>query len=247
VLCERLRPCRRFLARMISSTPALSKLTHYSADEDLRLKKNYHATTHFDQVPGLSGTCSMEYPSAVQPPSGEIPHFAMMAGTFTACLLSRRRHQEKWWLGGILMCVGYFVSAKFHRQGNGAQGHNGGVFLSTLGTVGMCARSMGNAGSPWFNVGSVMVFAVMGWYDWGMAHQWTAYLGQFKKEIGTSKIYETSLWIEQVPQNVATEFVHFRPLHGTPDAYDWPQDVVDLVSGPRGSAKGPQRKSVSTV
>lgn len=220
---------------MLSATPALSKLTHYDSDGDLRLKRNYHVTTHFDHVPGVSGMCSMEYPAAVQPPSGAIPHFGMMCTTFIACLLSRRRHQEKWWLGGVVLTVGYFTSGKFHKQGNGAQGHNAGVFLATFGVVGTTARCMGSSGATPFNVASIALFFLMGWYDWGMAHQWTAYIAQFKREISgaSGKALETSLWIEFVPQHEATEFVHFKKPNATADAFDWPKELADLA--PRGA------------
>ena len=112
------------------------------------------------------------------------------------------------------MCTGFFVAAKFDDCGTGVQAHNAGVFMSSVGTIGFIARTIAGSGSPRFNMAAMLTMWMQGYYDWGMAHMWTAYLAYYKQEMsGRSQAFTTSLWVEYVPQHVDPVFLHYRPLH----------------------------------
>jgi hypothetical protein len=195
-----------------SAASALRKISHYHADEDLRLKRGYYETTHFDHL-GVGSSCTLEYPAAVCPPSAKNFHYSMCAGALLSCLVSRQRHQEKWWIGGLFLSIGYFVSAKFDESGSGIQAHNAGVIMSGVGTLGLLCRTIANSGRRSFNVKCMGLLIATGWYEWGMSHIWTAYIAHFKQEAtGRSSAFTTSLWIEYVPQHIDPTFVHYHKL-----------------------------------
>jgi hypothetical protein len=201
-----------------TAASALRKISSYQADDDLRLKRSYFFTTHLDHL-GVGSSCSMEYPAAVCPPSARKFHYGMSGATLFSCLLSRQRHQEKWWLGGLFLSLGYFIAAKFDEAGAGIQGHNAGVLISVFGTLGLTCRVIAGSGNRGFNLKALALLWAVGWYEWGMVHQWTAYITHYKQEMsGRAKSFETSLWVEYVPQHIDPVFLHYHGLKTIKDA-----------------------------
>eukprot|EP00672_Neobodo_designis_P026010 CAMPEP_0174851166 /NCGR_PEP_ID=MMETSP1114-20130205/22042_1 /TAXON_ID=312471 /ORGANISM="Neobodo designis, Strain CCAP 1951/1" /LENGTH=211 /DNA_ID=CAMNT_0016085683 /DNA_START=35 /DNA_END=666 /DNA_ORIENTATION=+ len=196
-----------------TAATALRKLSHYEYDDDLRLKRPGFTTTHLDHV-GVGSSCSMEYPAGVCPPSARAYHYSMSALAIGSCMLSRQRHQEKWWLGGMFMAIGYFICGKFDEAGSGIQGHNAAFLLSTFGSIAMFCRHLAGSGNPMFNKLCISWLLLSGWYEFGMSHVWTAYLAYFKQEAsGMTRLYTTSLWEDFVPANIEPTFLTYRPLH----------------------------------
>ena len=196
-----------------TAATALRKLSHYEFDDDLRLKRPGFASTHLDHL-GCGSSVSMEYPAGVCPPSARSYHYGMSISVLAACMLSRQRHQEKWWLGGMFMAIGYFISAKFDECGSGIQGHNSAFLMSVFGTIALTCRTIAGSGRRGFNLGCIGWLLLSGWYEFGMSHVWTAYLSHFKQEaIGNTRIFTTSLWEDYIPANIEPTFLTYRPLH----------------------------------
>lgn len=223
-----------------TSATALRKVTNYTFDDDLRLKRGYYDSTHLDHVVGAP--CSLEYPASVCPPVARKYHYALSAAVMASVLLSRQRHQEKWWIGGVVVTTGFFVCAKFDESGSGIQAHNAGTLVNAFSAIALTCRTIAGSGNRSFNLKCIALCLVGGWYEFGMSHIWTAYITHFKQEAtGRASAFRTSLWTDYVPQHIDPVFVHYHPLHtaeglvGTkiePER-DWRQQLIaaDVPNG----------------
>lgn len=212
-----------------TNSPALGRLLHYDADEDLKLKKSYHCTTAMDHV-GVFGNTAHEHPASLCPPSGALHHgFCAFLG-LSSCVLSRRRHTERWWFAGLFMTIGYFVAMKLHLGGCGTQGYNAGVWLASCGSIGFWTRIMAGSGSRFFNSLILSLLALQGWHDWGKAHMWTAYIAAYRQDqTPGGRVTTQSLWNEYLPRHTDPSFMQFQGLSGYEGAIDKPTDVDALV------------------
>lgn len=199
---------------MIGS-PALLKLLHYEAEEgDLEQKRSYHYSSHYDHIGGGLQSCTMEHTSAVPPPNATWVA-ALGCGFCTmACLLSRRRHQEHWWVGGLGLGVGYYAALKSHKVGNGPQGHSGSLWCAVFGFLGMTMRLACHSGTFAFNLGCLGLSAYSIWFELGRFHWWSEWVTQHQRRIRPNRnAIDESVWAEYVPSHAETEFHRFKPLH----------------------------------
>jgi hypothetical protein len=193
----------------------LSKLVHYQSQGDLHLKRPYHYSTHFDHT-GANGTILCEHPASRRPPysTGYYMSLAGMVGTGLACVLSRRTHEEKWWLMNLVIVIGYFGSFKFHKSENGLIGHTSGIWCAGLGVLMSIGKLWAGAGSAKWNCRLAFLYAFQGWIDWGRLHQWVEHSNEIKRNVVTLRnTVVTSMWAEYIPSHEEPELVLMRRLH----------------------------------
>jgi hypothetical protein len=178
---------------------ALTTLMHYVSPGDIKQKRGYFNCTAVDHV-GLGSSTSMEFPAAVPPPPGTWMHGVASASCYAACLLSRNRHSEKWWVGGVILGMLYFSTFKFHYHGNSAQAHAAGFWIGSVGLLGTGARIVCGSGSLFINTYSTLGFMALLYTDWGRCHMWTNYIAQFKREhYHAGRVISGSLLHEYLP------------------------------------------------
>lgn len=201
---------------MVLGSAAIRKVLFFETEGDLQLKRSHHVSTHWDQL-HLSG-CTMEFPAGVRPPCSSGSSALFSAGCFVACAISRNRHQERWWLGGLILATGYFTAYRYHSCGNGVQGHISSFWTSAMGVFGCSLRVLSNSGNRNFHSLCIAAFIVNMWFDIGRFHMWHAWIGCFRRTLAPNQKKHDSIWKEFAPRDVVTEFLDFRPLHATPVA-----------------------------
>lgn len=197
----------------------LLKVLHYQSDGDLHLKRPYHYSTHFDHT-GANGSVICEYAAARRPPisTGYWLSLAGMVGTGLICFLSRRQHEEKWWLANLFLVVGYCGSFKFHKAENGMTGHISGVWCAGIGAFFAIMRMYGRAGNQKWNLRLLFIYMLQGWIDWGRMHQWIEHTNEIKKNVVPLKrTVVTSMWGEFIPSHMEAELILLRPLKEVDD------------------------------
>lgn len=194
---------------------ALRKLLSYDAEGDLHLKRPYHYSTHYEHIGGGLTSCSLEYPSVMEPPNGLWVSVAAMGFCLASCILSRKRHQEAWWMGGLGLSIGYYGAMKSHKVGNGPQGHLGSLWTSLFALLGMAMRAgiavQSKARITPFTKICIGIAMADIWFELGRFHMWSDWVFQFKRRRDGRGVME-DVWAEYVPAHADTTFHHFTPL-----------------------------------
>lgn len=197
----------------------LLKLLHYESDGDLHLKRPYHYATHFDHT-GANGGVVCEFPASRRPPvsTGYWTSIAGMLVTGSLCAFSRKQHEEKWWLGNLLLTIGYTGCFKFHKAENGVIGHTSGIWCAWCGVCLCLLRLYGGAGNAKWNKRLMVFYSLQGWVDWGRMHQWIEHTTEIKKNVTPLKrTVVTSMWSEYIPAHAEPALILHGKLHEVVD------------------------------